>query len=83
MKVTCVEVSKAPVEPRIFYVIFDDSKKAEDFVNEVKKDCQFIVLKSYEADEKKFAYPFGRSREIFANITLAEMKKRLYGTGWR
>lgn len=83
MKMTCVEISNKPIEPRIIYVLFDDPEKAAEFVDEVKEDYDFHFLKSYEDDEKRFAYPFGRSREVFANTTLAKLKEKLYGTGWR
>ena len=50
MKMTCVEISNKPIEPRIIYVLFDDPEKAAEFVDEVKEDYDFHFLKSYEDD---------------------------------
>lgn len=82
MKVTMVEISRRPVYPQTIYVMFDKPEDVQKFVEEVNEDFEFSLDRMYEEDEKKFAYPFGRNRELFGNITLKELKHRLFGTGW-
>lgn len=80
MKVTMVEISRRPVCPQTIYVMFDKPEDAQKFVEKVNEDFEFSLDRMYEEDEKKFAYPFGRNRELFGNITLEELKHRLFGT---
>ena len=82
MKVTMVEISRRPVHPQTIYVMFDRIEDAQKFVEDVNEDFEFSLDRMYEEDEKKFAYPFGRDRELFGNITLDQLKQKLFGTGW-
>ena len=83
MKVTMVEISRRPAYSQTIYVMFDNPEDAQNFADEVDKDIQFSLDRMYEEDEKEFAYPFGRSRELYGNITLDQLKHKLFGTGWR
>lgn len=83
MKVTAVEISRRPVSPETIYVIFDKAEDATKFAADVEKDYNFILDKIYEEDSKKFDWPFGRSREIYANVSLSQLKSKIFGTGWR
>lgn len=81
MNVTAIEISRRPISPETIYVIFDNKEDASKFIKDVEADFEFNVDKAYEADEKKFAYPFDAYRTVYANVTLKYIKMKEFGIG--
>lgn len=77
MTATIIRISRRPTHPQSICVLFDDEKKAKEFIDEVINDFEFEIDSIKKDDRKKYAY----LAQVYENLTLLEIKKREHGTG--
>ena len=78
-RVTVIELSRRPIHPETTYVVFEDSNKAKEFLDDISKNPHlFRVEKIREnIDEPKFGY----IHEVFYDISFEKLRTAYYGTG--